>query len=128
MQQVIVDEDGIGGGVVDILSCKGFVANSKPLGGKNFDMLKSQCGYRLAELINGNQIYEHIEDTKARESLIEELSQLKRKEETSDKKQAIMSKDAIKDLLGRSPDDLDTYIMRAYFEVQKVGKVSAGTW
>lgn len=119
MSNVIVDEDGIGGGVVDILKCKGFVANSSPLHGGNFDMLKSQCGYRLSELINDNLIHEPCEETASKEALIEELGQLKKKSDSSDKKQAIMPKDKIKDLIGRSPDDMDTYIMRAYFELTK---------
>lgn len=117
MSQVLVDEDGIGGGVVDILKCKGFVANSSPLFGGNFDMLKSQCGYRLAELINDNLIYDSTASPALREKIIEEIEQLKRKADDSDKKQAIMPKQIIKDLIGRSPDDLDTFIMRAYFEV-----------
>lgn len=117
MSQVIVDEDGVGGGVVDILHCKGFVANSSPLFGENFDMLKSQCGYKLASLINDNQIFENEPSPAKRQALVEELEQLKRKNEGSDKKQAIMPKEKIKDLIGRSPDDLDTYIMRAWFEL-----------
>lgn len=127
MSQVIVDEDGIGGGVVDILKCKGFVANSAPLYGGNFDMLKSQCGYRLSELINANLIFERAEPA-LQQSIIEEIEQLKKKEGDQDKKKGIMPKDKIKDLIARSPDDLDTYIMRAYFEVQKVGSTSAGIW
>lgn len=117
MSQVIVDEDGVGGGVVDILHCKGFVANSSPLFGENFDMLKSQCGYKLASLINENLIFENEPSPARRQALVEELEQLKRKNEGSDKKQAIMPKEKIKDLIGRSPDDLDTYIMRAWFEL-----------
>lgn len=128
MSQVIVDEDGVGGGVVDLLKCRGFVANSRPLKGANFDMLKSQCGYKLAELINQNLIYEPCESPALMESIREELEQLKRKTETSDKKQAIMEKEKIKDLIGRSPDDLDTYIMRAWFEIQPAGSVSSGAW
>src|SRR5690606_26347900 len=31
LNNVIIDDDGVGGGVVDILKCKGFVNNSKPL-------------------------------------------------------------------------------------------------
>lgn len=128
MNQVIVDEDGVGGGVVDILGCIGFVANSSPLYKENFDMLKSQCGYKLAELINNNLIFEDCKDTKVKESIIEQISQLKRKNQNDDTKQAIMPKDLIKDLLGYSPDDLDTYIMRAYFEIYKVGSSSSGAW
>lgn len=118
MSNVMVDEDGVGGGVKDILNCKGFIANSSPLFGGNFDMLKSQCGYRLAELINDNLIFEDQPSPAIRELLIEEIEQLKRKTDGSDKKQAIMPKELIKDLIGRSPDDLDTYIMRAWFELQ----------
>jgi phage terminase large subunit len=80
-------------------------------------MLKSQCGYRLSELINDGLIYEDCQDTKVKEALIEELGQLKRAADGSDKKQAIMPKEKIKDLIGRSPDDMDTYIMRAWWEV-----------
>lgn len=118
MSQVLVDEDGVGGGVVDILGCKGFVANSSPLFGGNFDNLKSQCGYRLSELINEGRIYECEPSPSEREHIIEELEQLKKKNDSEDKKLAIMPKDIIKDLIGRSPDDLDTFIMRASFELQ----------
>lgn len=118
MSQVMVDEDGVGGGVVDILHCKGFVALHSPLFGENFDMLKSQCGYKLASLINENLIYEPEQSPARKQALVEEIEQLKRKNEGSDKKQAIMPKEKIKDLIGRSPDDLDTYIMRAWFEIK----------
>lgn len=120
MSQVLVDEDGVGGGVVDILNCKGFVANSSPLHGGNFDNLKSQCGYRLSELINENMIYENEPSPAERERIIEEIEQLKRKSDSEDRKLAIMPKDLIKDLIGRSPDDLDTFIMRAMFELKIV--------
>lgn len=118
MNQVLVDEDGVGGGVVDILSCKGFVANSSPLHGGNFDNLKSQCGYRLSELIEENLIYEDEPSPAERERIIEELEQLKKKNDHEDVKLAIMPKEIIKDLIGRSPDDLDTFIMRAMFELR----------
>jgi phage terminase large subunit len=118
MSNVVVDEDGVGGGVVDIIRCKGFVANSSPLHGGNFDMLKSQCGYRLSELINQNKIYENEQSPAEQERIIEELEQLKKKSDSEDKKLAIMPKDKIKDLIQRSPDDLDTFIMRMIWELE----------
>jgi phage terminase large subunit len=118
MQQVICDEDGIGGGVVDILKCKGFVALSTPQFGAKFDMLKSQCAYRLAELINQNLIYDAVTDPALQQQIKEELEQLKKKSDSEDRKAAIMPKDKMKDYLGRSPDDLDTFIMRAWPELQ----------
>lgn len=129
MSQVIVDEGGLGAGVVDILSCIGFVANAKPLetreydaNGKqiidNYDMLKSQCGFKLATKINANEVFEPCAP-EIQDLLTEELEQLKQKSVDSDMKKGLMSKDDIKELIGRSPDDLDTYIMRAYFDIQK---------
>lgn len=118
MQQVICDEDGIGGGVVDILKCKGFVALSTPQFGAKFDMLKSQCAYRLAELINQNLIYDAVTEPALQQQIKEELEQLKKKSDSEDRKAAIMPKDKMKDYLGRSPDDLDTFIMRAWPELQ----------
>ena len=36
---IIVDEDGVGGGLVDILRCKGFVNNSRPIGKDNYAIM-----------------------------------------------------------------------------------------
>jgi hypothetical protein len=40
ISNVVADEDGVGGGVVDFLKCKGFVNNSKALNGENYSNLK----------------------------------------------------------------------------------------
>jgi phage terminase large subunit len=45
---ILVDEDGIGGGVVDNLKCKGFLNNGKPTIA-TYQNLKSECGYKLAD-------------------------------------------------------------------------------
>src|SRR3990167_3709682 len=63
--QIVVDEDGIGGGIVDEMpGIKGFVNNSRPLEKKqtqtiytnipkhNFANLKSQCYFKLADMVN----------------------------------------------------------------------------
>lgn len=114
----IVDEDGVGGGVVDVLRCRGFVGNSRQLEGGNqllnYSNLRSQCYYKLAEYINENKIY--LSDDRAdHERIIEELRMIKAKD--SDKL-AIISKDEIKNVLGRSPDESDTLMMRMYFEIK----------
>ena len=55
LSHVICDEDGVGGGVVDTLRCKGFVNNSSPVAvrGKqqNFSNLKSQCYFLWADYV-----------------------------------------------------------------------------
>lgn len=132
---IIVDEDGVGGGVVDYLfGVKGFVANSSPLPTQNeirikeskikneylpkpnFANLKSQCGYKLAEMINERRISCKV-DSLTGEIMEDLAATLKNKNVDSDGKLAIKSKVDIKNELGRSPDVGDTFIFRAYFEL-----------
>ena len=121
MSSVVVDEDGIGGGVKDILRCQGFVNNSTPIkveGQKeNFQNLKSQCYFKLADKVRDNEVY--IKDQSIRDILIQELEQIKQKDMDKDGKKAIIPKDQIKDLIGRSPDYADMLMMRVYFDLYK---------
>jgi len=117
LSNIIVDEDGVGGGAKDILRCKGFVNNSKAIRGENYANLKTQCYYKLADLINRGQIGFSTNDIKLKELLIQELEQVRRVNMDKDTKLAIMSKDKIKDLIGRSPDYSDALMMRCYYEL-----------
>ena len=119
LSNVMVDEDGVGGGVVDQLNCKGFVNNSSPLYGENFENLKTQCSYKLAEMVNASLVYADIKDLELTAKLIEELEQIKQRDMDKDGKKKIVSKDKIKELLGRSPDVCDMFMMRMYFEIKK---------
>ncbi len=47
---MIVDSDGVGGGVADQIKGTNFVNNSKALHEQNFSNLKSQCYVKLSEL------------------------------------------------------------------------------
>lgn len=127
---ILVDEDGVGGGIVDFYKCKGFVNNSSPIGNpegkrdekgnlipENFDNLKSQCYYRLANRINSNGLYLEC-DHDLKELIIEELEQVKQKRLDSDMKKGVVPKDKIKEILGRSPDFADTLMMREYFDLK----------
>lgn len=120
MSSVLVDEDGVGGGVVDILRCKGFVNNSRAVKVKgveqNYSNLKSQCYFTLSEYFVKNNLY--IKDNSIKESLIEELEQVKIKDFDKDSKLAVTPKDKIKQELGRSTDYADALMMRMYFELK----------
>ena len=121
LSNIVVDEDGVGGGVVDILRCKGFVNNSTALKNpvthnkENFDNLKSQCYFKLAELMNKNEIYIQA-DGRQKQKIIEELEQVKQKSVDNDSSKGIIPKDKVKALIGRSPDFSDCLAMRMYFE------------
>jgi phage terminase large subunit len=124
LSNVICDDDGVGGGVVDILGCEGFVNSSTPLVNKetkepeNYNHLKSQCYFKLAELVNANKMW--IRDDKYRDIIIQELEQVKQYNMDKDGKKQIVPKDKVKELLGRSPDYSDMLMMRCWFELRMV--------
>lgn len=117
MSRIVVDSDGVGGGVADILSCKNFVNNSRALKG-NYVNLKSECYYMLSEKINQREIFINCDDVDIRKSLNEELEYVWRHNADKDTKLAIMPKDKVKDKLGRSPDISDMLMMRMWFELR----------
>jgi len=115
---IIVDEDGVGGGVKDGLSgCKGFVNGSKALKSENFQNLKTQCYFKLGEMVNAGKIA--IKDSRHKQTIIEELEIIKRDKLDKDtQKLSIVPKDTMKSLLGRSPDYADALMMRMWYEVK----------
>lgn len=123
VSNTLVDEDGVGGGVVDILRCKGFINNSRPLPNpitkkdENYNNLKSQCYFRLADRINSGGLYIEVEDSDVRTLVTQELEQVKQYQMDKDGKKQIMPKDKVKELIGRSPDFSDTLMMREWFDL-----------
>lgn len=127
LSQIIVDEDGVGGGIVDFLGCNGFVNNSRALANpvtgedENYASLKDQCGFRLAERINKNGLFIEC-DEEIKELIIEELECVKQWKMDRDVKKKLMPKEEIKKIIGRSPDFLDMLLMREWFELGFVFK------
>ena len=113
----IADEDGVGGGVVDYLGCIGFVNNSKPALGENYDNLKSQCSIKMAKRIEAREVVEVCAEALIIDIVSEEMEQVKLKDIDKDGKLSLMPKDKVKGLIGRSPDDWDSIMMREYFEL-----------
>lgn len=125
---IIADEDGVGGGVVDNCRIKGFVNNSKALNNENYSNLKTQCYYKLSEKINDNDIFFELElSTKQKEMIIEDLEQVKSYNSDSDGKMQILPKSEIKQLIGRSPDYSDSMAMRLFFEIKPGIKVKSSS-
>ena len=117
LRNIIVDEDGVGGGVKDYLRCQGFVNNARALKGENYQNLKTQCYYKLAEFINKGQIGINCSDVSIKNQIIEECEQVRTKDADKDNKLQIIPKDTIKAILGRSPDYSDAMAMRMYYEI-----------
>jgi hypothetical protein len=118
VNHVMVDEDGVGGGVVDLLKCKGFRNGSRPvkIQGKeeNFANLKTQCYWKLAELINNDEIFVNC-DVSVQQSITEELEWVRLPQELDTSKISLLSKDKVKQGLGRSPDYSDALMLRMFF-------------
>jgi hypothetical protein len=123
---VVVDEDGVGGGLVDEISgINGFVNNSKPreplIKGltANYSNLKSQCYFYLAEMVNAGKIGCSQIDPEIRNKIITDLEQIKRHKPDSDGKLQVTPKEIIKENIGRSPDFGDAMMMRMFFVLNK---------
>jgi phage terminase large subunit len=123
----VVDSDGLGAYLDSyLLNIKTFhggkVSTTKFNDGKKineYDNLKAECGYKLAEYVNEHKI-KIICSEAQKQAIIEELSILKKDKIDNDTgKLAIIKKDKMKEFLQRSPDYLDMLLMRMYFEVKK---------
>jgi|TARA_R100001594_G_scaffold81562_1_gene116079 phage terminase large subunit len=117
LRNIIVDEDGVGGGVKDYLRCQGFVNNAKALKSENYQNIKTQCYYKLADMINKAQIGISCSDVNVKNYIIEELEQVRTKDADKDNKLQMIPKDNVKAILGRSPDYSDALAMRMYYEI-----------
>lgn len=125
--KTIVDSDGLGAYLESYLTgIKEFHGGAKAtvryFDGKKlpeYNHLKSECAFKLAELINDRKI-KIICNEMQKELIIEELGCLKKDNIDNDTgKLAIIKKDKMKEILQRSPDYLDMLIMRMYFEIKK---------
>lgn len=138
-QNVIADEDGIGGGVVDgMRGIKGFTGNATPLPiwdfvknrqvPANYRNFRSQCYFKLGEMVNTRNMavkitrfetnIEGYTVEKALSDMAEELDAIKSTDNSQDGKLAIIPKSEIKEQLGRSPDFADILMMRMFYELK----------
>jgi len=109
---------------------KGFVNNSRPIETRkdestsNYKNLKAQCWFYLAEYVNKGLIgcYKAV-DPKVKELIIEDLEQIKRKDMDKDTKIAVISKEEIKEMIGRSTDYGDALMFRMFFIIKKENKL-----
>ena len=123
--RTLADEDGVGGGVVDNCEIEGFTNGGRPFDGENYQNLQTQCGYKLADLINENKIgFEAEISIEEKENITLELEQLQTWEGDSDGKLKLKPKDQIKADIGHSPDWRDVLLMRVYFDYVNTNRKS----
>ena len=126
-ENTLIDEDGIGGGVLDLVpGALGFHGGSAPFGRvgeqevkENYENLRAQCTYHLAKLSQDRKVRVSEENLETRERIADDLKQMKRRDAEKDGKLKVTKKEEIKKALGRSPDCGDTMMMRSYFDLRE---------
>jgi len=128
-KNIIADENGVGGGLIDVLWCTGFINNASPIAPKssklnlanvrNFEHLKTQCYFALAKAVNEELIKITYDEVSFKNKLIEELDVIVEIELDKDGKVKLIKKEDVKAKLWRSPDYADALMMRMFYEVVK---------
>lgn len=117
---VVADSDGMGAYLESYINgIKEFRGGSRPVSSE-FNNLKSECGFKLAELINKREL--RIECSPAQEDEIRRqiLNCLKRDNiNIDDGKKKLISKDKMKELLGNSPDYFDSLLMHMIYYTKR---------
>lgn len=83
----------------------------------NYKNLRCQCVFTLAEHVNTHKIASKVTG-RNKESIIEELPTYQ-DVSTGDGKRMATPKEDVKEIIGHSPDDSDTWIMRMYFVIRE---------
>lgn len=126
-----VDNDGVGFGLVkDTPGVKGFINNAKPFAKRketdqdrvlhNYSNLKAQCWFELSNYVNAGLVgvYRKV-SVETKKMLMEDLEQIKQMDPGKDQPLRILTKEKIKENLGRSTDIGDAMMMRMYFLVSQ---------
>lgn len=126
---VFIDEDWVGGGVVDFGGYKGIVNNSRPLPEgvdsdykdiiPNYQNLKTQLYFKASEIVESWWMNLEILSDLHKDMLAEELANTVEVDFDKEWKIRMISKENIKDKIWRSPDFADTLAYRMYPEIAK---------
>lgn len=119
----VVDADGVGSFLESYLTgIKEFHGGGRPHDSR-YKNLKSECAFLLADMVNNRKI-KIVCTPEQRERITEEFGVLKQARIDNDtSKKAIISKEEMKSILGRSPDYLDAFIMAMSFRLVSAGSV-----
>lgn len=118
---IVSDSDGLGAYLESYINnIKQFRGNKRAVNAKDFDNIKSECAWKLAELINNRKIKLLCTDKQA-ESIKQELMVCLKRDnmDIDDKKKKLIKKPQMKRELGRSPDYFDVLMMYAIYYLTK---------
>ncbi len=113
---IVYDADGVGAGLSGFIrGAHEFNNGARAKNGENYNHIKSQVYFKMAEAVNEGLVYIGVEDHK--ELITEELEQVKRDKVDQDGKLCLLPKKEVKERIGRSPDFSDAIAMRWFFDL-----------
>jgi len=118
--RIVADSDGLGAYLGSYIeNIKEFHGNSKP-NDAQYANLKSECGFKLAEVINNRELKVNC-TREQQENIKAELSVCLRryKVDADESKKRLIPKENAKESLQHSPDYFDWLLMGMFFEVKK---------
>ena len=120
---IVYDADGLrkftANSLKKLTASKPFMNNAQPLRGKNYKNLKTECAFKLKELIEADLI--HCKDLEFRKQIMADLEQVNREPIDDEGKIKLESKKDYKKRTGRSLDFFDSLLMRMIFEIKPSG-------
>lgn len=135
---IVFDNDGVGQFVDGFITgANEFINNSRPLENENYNHLKSQCYFRSGGAVNRGEYYippevaerPYDEDYTFRERLIMERKAIKRDNPHNDGKLCVIKKAEMKNYLdGQSPDLMDAFMMREWFDFDENKPQQISSW
>ena len=120
---IVYDADGLrkftANSLKKLTASKPFTNNAQPLRGKNYKNLKTECAFKLKELIEADLM--HCKDLEFRKQIMADLEQVNREPIDDEGKIKLESKKDYKKRTGRSLDFFDSILMRMLFEIKPSG-------
>ena len=118
--RIVADSDGLGNYLESyIKNIVTFRGGASAKNKKEYNNIKSECGFKLAEKINNRELYIQCSPSQ-QEEITKELSMCLKRDnlDKDERKKQLIPKDKMKEYLGHSPDYLDMLLMGMYFEVR----------
>lgn len=135
-RRAVSDATGEGAYIPNLIKgVRGFIGASSPIKNEDahveeikkpfFNNLRTQCIWEFAQKIKDGQVAFKPNNEKMRAKLIEELEQWKVKSIDNDQKIQIISKEEIREIIGRSTDYSDALYERSFFDLDSDAKRGA---
>ena len=117
---IVYDADGLrkftSNSLKKLTTSKPFLNNSAPIKDKNFKNLKTECAFKLRELLENNEVF--CQDNEFRKQITSELESIWLGQQNDEGKVSLERKQLHVERTGKSPNFYDSIYMRMIFELK----------